>query len=110
MEVIDGLLENDLSIAVETAMPNEAVGLILSNREVITLTNVSSTPGNSFSLASQEIIDALEQESDLNKVTLWHSHPSGGIGPSTIDIHNRSPFKHHLVVSVTPEGLVYTWY
>jgi proteasome lid subunit RPN8/RPN11 len=47
---------------------------------------------------------------EMEQLTLWHTHPSGGVGPSRIDMRNRIQGTHHLVVTLTDEGPVPSWY
>jgi proteasome lid subunit RPN8/RPN11 len=47
---------------------------------------------------------------DLAELTLWHSHPNGGVGPSRIDMQQRLPHFEHLVVTLDSGRVLFTWY
>jgi len=104
-------MEQLLWVHVEAAYPFEAVGLMQEGGPIIALENHSESPGNSFEIHKEEIINAIEDYGfDPMAVVLWHSHPNGGVGPSTTDMRSKTPFNHHLVVTVDGGNLVYTWY
>lgn len=95
--------------------PAEAVGLIFGSR-IIELPNRSTQQNNSFTIKPTDIVLALESEgvTDIDfenaDLVLWHSHPSGGVGPSRIDMQNKVPHFHHLVVALVAEGAIPTFY
>lgn len=113
LHLMEGKLKTELlKIAIERS-PHEAVGLILEDGRVLELPNHSGSPEDSFTVHKEDIVMLLfelMEHIDLNKVTLWHSHPSGGVGPSRIDIRNKTLFTSHLVVSIIDGDLVPTWY
>lgn len=88
----------------------EAVGILLQNDQIILLENSSSNPQGEFLVDKQAIIDALTGVEDITDITLWHSHPEGGIGPSRIDMQQKTAFPNHLVITLVVDELVYTWY
>lgn len=90
--------------------PEEAVGLILEGGRVIELPNKSETPGNHFEVHKDDVIKALGTESDSSAIIFWHSHPSGGIGPSRTDMKHKSPFPYHLVLTLLQGEMVPSWY
>jgi len=47
---------------------------------------------------------------DPQDVTLWHSHPSGGVGPSRIDMQQKIPMANHLVLALVEGEVIPTWY
>jgi proteasome lid subunit RPN8/RPN11 len=54
------------------------------------------------------VLDGLEEVED---VAVWHTHPSGFIGPSKGDMQNRpDPNIFMLVVALTEHGPVATWF
>jgi proteasome lid subunit RPN8/RPN11 len=54
------------------------------------------------------VLDGLEEVED---VAVWHTHPSGFIGPSKGDMQNRpDPNIFMLVVALTEQGPVATWF
>lgn len=46
----------------------------------------------------------------MNQVAVWHTHPQGGIGPSRGDLRLRLEGVAYLVVALTEEGPVPTWF
>lgn len=110
--IIEGALHDELKRIALLRAPLEAVGLIYPWGEVVELPNGSDSPENSFRLTKQEMVDALGwvDEEDMQYCALWHSHPSGGVGPSRIDLQNKTPFTYHLVVSIVDGDIVPTWY
>lgn len=110
MQIIDGKTHQQLLQIVKAKFPREAVGLLLANGEVVELTNTSVTD-NQFQINRTELLELLvTNEIDIYSATLWHSHPKGGVGPSRIDMQNKTVFPYHLVVSLANDDLVYTWY
>lgn len=91
--------------------PNEACGLIIPNLDqpidfwVHELTNRSPDPTNSFVFDTAATKSLLSDPSVWEDVLIWHTHPSGGVGPSKGDLDNRHPQLHgrYLVVSL-PRG------
>jgi len=93
------------------------VGLILWDDRVIELPNRSMDARKGFVLFPADVKLALEGlkidwgQVDWATITLWHSHPSGGVGPSRIDMKNKLPQLNHLVVTLTEDRQVIpTWY
>lgn len=114
IHIIEGSLKRDLLELTLAEAPREAVGLIYEGR-VYTLSNASSEPEHNFEVhlsELRELIISLSIPWDrlATEVAFWHSHPSGGVGPSRTDMVNRTPLKHHLVVSLVEGDLVPTWY
>ena len=112
--IIEGRIKLSLLEVVRRAAPHEAVGIIHLD-EVYELRNDHDFPSNNFAVDRNQLRRLVEQLdiclSDVNEeVILWHSHPSGGVGPSTADMRNKTPLKHHLVVSLVDDDLVSTWY
>lgn len=110
MQFLEGRVEKELLRLTRLRAPLEAVGLIRSDGKVIELTNHSSTPEDHFEVKRKEVIEALSGEMDTMSVTFWHSHPAGGVGPSRTDMKQKSPFAHHLVVSLVDQEIVSSWY
>lgn len=86
------------------------MGLILPNDAVVELPNRSLTPHNRFEILGSDVKLTLESNSvpltqeGLENCTLWHSHPSGGIGPSGVDMRHRVSVMSHLVVTLAEDG------
>lgn len=112
MRAIEGKLDDELTKRALEAFPEEAVGLLTADDQVIMLPNRASEPGNNFAISKADLLSAIRMNEieDLAGLTLWHSHPRGGVGPSRIDMQQRIPMLNHLVVSVESLGVVYTWY
>lgn len=109
MHSLEGKLLSSIETLAYEASPAEAVGLILSTGEVVSLPNLAEG-NNSFRVSKEDILQALSTESDFENVAFWHSHPAGGVGPSRTDMTNKMPFTYHLVVSLVNGDLIPTWY
>jgi proteasome lid subunit RPN8/RPN11 len=87
------------------AAPKEACGVILSDGRVVELPNISVTPENAYVMRGEDLEAALiEQMPDGEHLVhydfvVWHTHPSGQIGPSPADMHTRVHGIQYLVVS-----------
>jgi proteasome lid subunit RPN8/RPN11 len=103
--------------------PTEACGLLLpfplGGRSVWEVPNRSKTPHDSFHMRGQDMAIILENlfpdgevpEEVLGGLTAWHTHPSGNVGPSWFDLHNKPANIRSLVVSLDPMGVpTPTWY
>jgi proteasome lid subunit RPN8/RPN11 len=114
LPIIEGRIKLSLLELIRGEAPNEAVGIIY-NEMVYPLTNISMSPEDHFAVnlvELRELVHTLKIHFDRvdDEVVLWHSHPSGGVGPSRVDMHHKTPLKHHLVVSLVDDDLVPTWY
>jgi proteasome lid subunit RPN8/RPN11 len=88
----------------EARRPREACGLVLGDGRVFELPNRSDEPASSY----QTDVDDLEAldlvEGDLRDGwAIWHTHPSGNVGPSSGDLKNRLDGVRYLVVAI-PSG------
>lgn len=91
--------------------PNEACGLLLRGR-VVELRNASELDKTwNYSLGGgQAIVQQLRAlEIDLTELIageylIWHTHPSGLIGPSAGDMETRIDGLEYLVVALTENG------
>lgn len=110
MRILEGRLHTELLQLSLQRSPAEAVGLILSDDRVVELPNHAEEPGAAFVTSRADIIRALDDEADLDSVVLWHSHPGGGVGPSKVDMRNKTPFKSHLVVAIVGADIIPAWY
>lgn len=90
--------------------PHEAAGLILSNDLVVSLRNHAEHPEDTFSITREDIVAAIPDGIDVSDAVLWHSHPSGGIGPSRIDMQQKTAFPYHLVLALVDGEIIPTWY
>lgn len=62
-------------------LPRERVGLVLDDGEVVELPNISSEPEDSFFVSATDMLPYL----DRVRAT-WHTHPMGGLEPSSMDM------------------------
>jgi len=110
MILVSSQTEEELRKISYLRAPHEAVGLILPDGSVVELPNHSDKPESNFVASRADMMQHLTPEIDLEEVALWHSHPGGGVGPSRTDMRSKTPFRHHLVVSIVNEDLVLSWY
>lgn len=99
--------------------PLEACGLLLDTpwrddkgklSYIKELPNRSLTPGE-YRIDPADIELVMDGLDDVEDVAVWHTHPSGFIGPSKGDlVHRMDPCIYMLVVALTPTGPVATWF
>jgi proteasome lid subunit RPN8/RPN11 len=99
--------------------PNEACGVILPapgdalrragiGARVIELPNRSMSPRDSYELHGSDIVIELEDwlrtagHPKVDSMVIWHTHPSGNIGPSRGDLTHKLGDLSYLVVSIDP--------
>lgn len=99
--------------------PNEACGILLPppgdifrfrsrNRQVIELPNRSLNPRDSYEIRGTDIVQELSEwfesvePSDDPGLVIWHTHPSGNVGPSRGDLDHKLETFTYLVVSIDP--------
>lgn len=109
MYLIEGTLEQQLKEMILRAAPGEAVGLIIDDNTAIELPNLDGVEGH-FRVSRESIRDALSTVSNIENVAFWHSHPGGGVGPSTFDMRAKTPFIFHCVIAIVDGELIPTWY
>jgi proteasome lid subunit RPN8/RPN11 len=112
---IEGKVETSLKMLMADALPNEVGGIIVREKEVHVLYNHSEHPHNQFLFYLSELKTAvLHFKVPLDRmnddVVIWHTHPGGLVGPSREDMQNRTPLKHHLVLTNVDGDMVATWY
>lgn len=112
---------NEIELIGRDRAPSEACGLILPppgerrNRpgrhpQVIELPNRSLTPRDSYEILGTDTAIELDRwlddpdvtQEDVDSMVVWHTHPSGGIGPSKTDIRQRPDAVAMIVVSLLP--------
>ena len=87
-------------------MPNEACGIIIpdlnytADEWVHELANRSPDPLNSYRIDPETIAGLLVDPEVWDDVLIWHTHPSGHIGPSKRDMEQRHPKLKYLVVAL----------
>lgn len=90
-------------------MPNEACGVIVPDLDwppdqwVIELENRSPDPLNSFKIDPITVAQLLADPKNWSDVLIWHTHPSGHVGPSKGDLDQRDARLKYLVVAL-PRG------
>lgn len=114
--VLEDKLLGQLRDMAISRLPQEAVGLILPNDQVVELINLSDYPLSSFAIQGKNLSNAIIEHGwpltyeTLKQTTIWHSHPNGGIGPSIRDLRAKvTPFSF-LVVTLSDGDLIPTWY
>ena len=122
MMVLEQEMINTIADIGRRRSPNEACGLVLptpvNGVQVIELPNHSAEPEDSFELHGSDMMAALEQtlgtvtEEMLPGLTAWHTHPSGGVGPSRTDLRNKPAYLNSLVVTIFDDGRtpLATWF
>lgn len=100
--------------------PIEACGVLLdvawrkpngSPSWVKELPNRSTDGPGTYKVNADDIRMVLEGLEEVEDVAIWHTHPSGYIGPSQGDMRNRpSSGVHMVVVAMTQEGPVASWF
>ena len=103
----------DIVAAGNEAHPREACGLLLPDGTVFYLTNESPNP-QEYLVSGEQFSEAIYGEDGVEshgytfeQVVVWHTHPSGHVGPSRADLQARrhpmlAPISHMVVA--LPEG------
>lgn len=100
--------------------PREACGLLLDipvSRADGSISYVKELPNRSldaegtYRIEASDIRLCLENLEEVEDVAVWHTHPSGFIGPSKGDLDNRpEPNIYMVVIALTDNGPVATWF
>ena len=96
--------------------PCEAVGIIVHRTAIVELPNRSLTSHTSFVLDVNDIplqlqlLDIDMTADDWTRIVVWHTHPNGFIGPSKVDLRNKVPGVTHLVIALTEDKPIPTFY
>jgi proteasome lid subunit RPN8/RPN11 len=112
----DGLLHFSLDVIVPqiieigmAELPKEACGIIIpelglpSDQWVRQMANRSPSPETSYAIDPETIAGLLRYPEAWQDVIVWHTHPSGHVGPSRDDLKTRREGLRYLVVSL-PRG------
>lgn len=93
--------------------PNEACGVVTPDSRVVLLPNSSPSPTNSFVIATEDLVNAMNDylaRSEVHPTILtrahfiiWHTHPGGVVGPGPGDMRERVEGFQYLVVTL-PTG------
>lgn len=101
---------------IDRAGHDEAVGLLYrapgEPEVVVELHNISDEPTTSYIVPTASIEKGLRLITGLDDVTevpetdvvLWHSHPTGALGPSRKDMQTKLPGLRYAVVTVNDEN------
>lgn len=90
-------------------MPKEACGVVVPNFNVVPddwvveLDNRSDNPYNSYVIDTAVIKGLLDAPESWSDVLVWHTHPSGQVGPSKGDMEAKAAGLRYLVISL-PRG------
>lgn len=100
--------------------PVEACGVLLdmawrkpdgSPSWVKELPNRSTEGSGTYRIDPADIRMVLDGLEEVEDVAIWHTHPSGLIGPSRFDMKNRpDPNIYMVVISLTEDGPVASWF
>lgn len=100
--------------------PNEACGLLLdmswrkangSLSFIKELPNRSMDGEGTYRVNPEDIRMVLEGIEEVEDVAIWHTHPSGLIGPSRGDMQNRpNPNIYMVVIALTDDGPIASWF
>lgn len=87
-------------------LPHEACGVVVPDLDqpaefwVHELVNRSSDPLNSYRIDPETVAKLLVDPEVWEDVLIWHTHPSGHIGPSIDDMRQRDQRLKYLVVAL----------
>jgi len=104
--------------------PNETGGLLFPNlisrkgklTWIAILDNIAVEPTTMMEFNRDQFIAAgleyVQTEVDWELLTIWHTHPSGGVGPSRKDMQKRIPQMGNLVIALKLNDRtgIPTWY
>lgn len=118
--VLDQELVDEIARLGRERSPNECCGILLPHpvkgRSVYELPNRSKLPHDSFELWGSDLVLTIEAipfdyEFNIDELTIWHTHPNGGVGPSKADMDNKPPKFKHLVVTLAEDSqAMATWF
>ena len=105
-EVVDQIVEIG-----KAESPREACGVISPDLRVVQLRNAHPTsPNDSYLIEIDDLVDSMvdyihrsgvdPQLLTRSHFMVWHTHPSGNVGPSQGDIDHRIEGFQYLVVSL----------
>lgn len=88
--------------------PKEVCGILFQN-QVSRLPNHAAEDGE-YEVLGIDIVAAVKvmcgssrDEVDPSEITIWHTHPSGMVGPSAGDLENKNELFRFVVISL-PNG------
>ena len=75
------------------------------------LPNRSMSGEGTYRIDPDDVRLALEGLEEVEDVAIWHTHPSGFVGPSKGDMENRpDPNIYMVVIALTDAGPVPAWF
>ena len=89
-------------------MPYETGGVLLRGN-LIELPNSAPADdqGDRYVLTIDQLRETLGDAS-VDDVLFWHTHPAGGVGPSSVDLQARLPGFQYMVVALHVDGSAVT--
>ena len=106
-------------IGVERA-PSEACGILLpfpwNGKQIYELPNRAEKHHDMFTLYGDDIVFTIQDwvdhhpEATWDQISVWHTHPAGQVGPSETDLKERSEHCGNLVVTLTEDKPIATWF
>lgn len=89
--------------------PAEACGVILptphKGKRVWEMPNRSKRMHDSFEMHGTDLeISLTDYPGNFAEILIWHTHPNGGMGPSTADLQHRHTQVGNLVVTLLEDG------
>jgi proteasome lid subunit RPN8/RPN11 len=104
----------------EAALPNETGGILFPEPlgsswiDVMKINNAPD-PTTGMHFSKVEIVDSclryVKSDDDWADLTIWHTHPGGGIGPSRSDMRHRIPEMGNLIIALLGDGVgIPNWY
>jgi len=116
------IVEQITTIGLE-AMPLEACGLVTPTTStapmrVVQLPNISPQPESSYEVDTGDLLNEIStwaESADVDPEELtrehfmvWHTHPSGSVGPSRADLQIRiGGFQYMVVTLPTGEAVIF---
>jgi proteasome lid subunit RPN8/RPN11 len=107
----------EMTEAAVKALPSETGGLLYPERLGSSWIHVLDNIADSSSVMvfdNEQLIQAglrfVRHPKDWERLTLWHSHPGGNIGPSRRDMKARIPQMGNLVIALVDGQGIPSWY
>lgn len=110
-EVVDRIL-----LVAEGQGSLETCGVVTPDSQVVQLPNISPSPTRAFEISSEDLVNSISEYVDRAGVDpteltrghfiIWHTHPSGLIGPSKGDIKNKVEGFQYVVITLPTKHAV----
>lgn len=106
------VVEKIVSLGRQSA--EEVCGVVLPDCQVVALPNTATTDRTrAYVIQMDDLLDTLTEwadrqgicaaDLDIEDVIIWHTHPSGNVGPSPGDLDSKVEGLRYLVVTI-PSG------